>query len=575
MCNSHTLANYWAHVVVDEANMIRFANDKAATLLAGQDVSGKSLKTVLTWLRLDWFADKPIHKVAKTSLVDRYLLDIIPHAEQTGWFNVFFRKVDDYDNPNHLWCEAADAIIGVQRFIDTSYDGMEVADGQGKVLAVNEAFLHICGLQREDIIGKTGKELVQEGLIPHSCTQHAIEQQDISSAVVKYPYGKEAVVTAAPLYDNMGRIVRVLSNVRDISELNMLHEKLKSAEALAHGFQRELKAMQAAKTDIHMRLARSRIMENLYELVRKVAGTDLQLMITGESGVGKTALAKMIHAISERSSTGNFIHVNCSAIPDALLESELFGYEEGAFTGAKKTRVGLFELANKGTIFLDEIGDMPLPLQAKILNVLQESKFYRVGGSREIHIDVRVVAATNMNLGQLIEKGMFRQDLYYRLNVIPVRIPPLRERKEDIRPLVAHYLEICNNRYRRTKTISPEVMEVFLDYHWPGNIREMMNLIEGLVVIVDEPNIELRHLPGELMKGSYTRNGSQVADSADEQDSLPGSLWKPNTHLKQLVEKLEGQIIEEAIGNCSSLKEAAKNLGVDVTTIIRKRKRSH
>ncbi len=578
MLNNHSLADYWAHVVVDEAHIIRFANDRAAGLLANQAVDGKNVKTILPWLRLDWFVDKAIHKVGKASLVDKYLLDIIPCADPPGWFDVFFRKIDEYDNPHHLWCEVADSIIGVQKFIDTSYDGMVVADGEGRVLAVNQAFLHICGLERNVIIGKHFKELVEEGLIPQSCTLRALAQQEVSSAVVKYPYGTEAVVTATPLCDGLGRIVRVLSNVRDISELNMLHEKLKSAEALAHGFQRELKAMQTAKLDVNMRLARSRIMENLYELVIKVAGTDLQLLITGESGVGKTALAKFVHTISERSATGNFIHVNCSAIPDTLLESELFGHEEGAFTGAKKTRVGLFELANKGTIFLDEIGDMPLPLQAKILNVLQEGKFYRVGGSREIFVDVRVIAATNMDLGQLIERGLFRQDLYYRLNVIPVRIPALRERREDIRPLVAHYLTVCNTRHKRTKTISPEVMETLCAYCWPGNIRELMNLIEGLIVVVDEPGIELRHLPGKFMEsvnkepaisGLTRPDGGSIQQDA----AFLGSLWKPHTHLKQLVEKLEGQIIEEAIGNCNSLKEAAQNLGVDVTTIIRKRKR--
>lgn len=569
---------YWGHVVVDNTYIIHFANEKAIHHSADQQPSGKSINTVLPWLRLEWFTDRAIHKVAKTSLVDKFLLEVIPKAAPIGWFDVFFRNIDEYDNAHHLWCEIADSIIGVQKFIDTSYDGMVVADGMGRVLAVNEAFLHICGLKREVIIGKHARTLVEDGLIPQSCTLQALEQQDVSSAVVKYAYGTEAVVTATPLYDSMGRIVRVLSNVRDISELNLLHEKLKNAEALAHGFQRELKVMQAAKKDINMSLVRSRVMENLYDLISKVAGTDLQLLVTGESGVGKTALAKLVHTLSERSTTGNFIHVNCSAIPDTLLESELFGHEEGAFTGAKKTRVGLFEMANKGTLFLDEIGDMPLPLQAKILNVLQEGKFYRVGGNREIFVDVRVIAATNMNLEEMIQKGRFRQDLYYRLNVIPVRIPPLRERKEDIRPLVVHYLAICNKRHKRDKVMSLEAMELLCNYSWPGNIREVMNLIEGLVVIVDEPGIELRHLPANFMNG--VNSGSekmlvkQEADAGLKGLSAGERLWKPDVHLKQLVETLEGQIIEEAIDNCSSLKEAAKVLGVDVTTIIRKRKRN-
>lgn len=569
---------HWAHLVIDEAKIIREANDKAGCLLDNRELVGKHVKVALPWLRLEWLASRPVHKVAKTSLVDKYLLDILPDPRGSGWFDLLLRDTDEYDDPNHLWCEVADSIIGVQKFIDTSYDGMVVSDGHAKILAVNDAFLHICGLTRDVLIGKNLAHLVQEKLLPESCALQALAQKDISSAVIKYPYGKEAVVTATPLYGKNGDIVRVLSNVRDISELNMLHEKLKSAEALANGFQEELKAIQLAKKakmDVNVRLARSRVMENLYALVMKVARTDLQLMITGESGVGKTALAKFVHASSERSVTGSFIHVNCSAIPETLLESELFGHEEGAFTGARRTKVGFFELANQGTLFLDEIGDMPLALQAKILNVLQERKFYRVGGNKEIFTDVRVIAATNQNLGQLIEKGLFRQDLYYRLNVIPVRIPPLRERREDILSLVAHYLEICNARHKRAKTISPEVMDAFLTYNWPGNIRELMNLIEGLVVIVDDLSIELRHLPGEFSEWAGGR-ASEMSHAGSKSVSHPAAnnpnLWKPDTDLKQLVRDLEGQIIEEAIDHCRSLKEAAAKLGVDVTTLIRKRK---
>jgi transcriptional regulator with PAS, ATPase and Fis domain len=379
---------------------------------------------------------------------------------------------------------------------------------------------------------------VEEGILPYSCTVHAVEQRKAVSASIKYYQGKDAIVSSTPLFDEAGRIIRVISNVRDISELNNLHEKLKNIKGIAKGYQRELKAMQITNSDEIRTLVRSRVMENLYDLIMKVADTDLQLLIRGESGVGKTAMAKFVHAASERQHTGNFIHVNCSAIPESLLESELFGYEEGSFTGAKKFKTGLFELANKGTMFLDEIGDMPLPLQAKILNVLQERKFYRVGGTKEVEVDVRIIAATNTNLEQLIAKGAFRQDLYYRLNVIPVRIPPLAERREDILPLITYYLDKSNQRYKRNKSIAPEAIEILLKYNWPGNIREVMNVIERIVVIVDSPIIERRHL-AEIAENPdlLTLIQSLVPERVPEVERK--RLWQPAVPLKDLVQSVE------------------------------------
>lgn len=560
----------WSLIAIDDKLVVREANSNVAILI-GYDPVGRTITNVISWFRTDWLKIDMSPRIVKTSLDEKILFEVSIDSDRPGWYLLCFRKVSDYSDSEHLWCEAADTIIGVQRFIDTSYDGIVVADGKGKVLAVNEAFIHISGIAASAFIGRNFKELMQEQLIPISCTLLSLEQKESISAVVKYPRGKEAVVSSTPLFDKAGNIVRVLSNVRDITELNSLHEKLKSVKALATGFQRELKAIQAANLNPHMNLIRSRVMENLYEMITKVAGTDLQILITGESGVGKTALAKFIHLMSDRNNTGNFIHVNCSAIPETLLESELFGYEEGSFTGAKKSKVGLYELANKGTLFLDEIGDMPLSLQAKILNVLQEGKFYRVGGTREVVADVRIVAATNTNLNFLIAKGLFRQDLYYRLNVIPVRVPSLAERKEDITPLLVHYLDLSNQRYKKAKTLSPEAMKSLFQYHWPGNIREMINLIERLVVIVDEPVIELRHLPCDIL-GMRSEQQADHQGTAYQPAAFPAIDSNGSLSLKETVKLFEKRIIDDTVAQKGTLKEAAKALCIDVTTLIRKRK---
>lgn len=566
------LDQYWAYLKVDTNGTILLANERAVALIGDILKTGENITQVLPWLRTSWLGQECSSRIVKASVNVKYILDILVDSENLDVFHLYFRSYHDYLDSEHLWCEVGGAAIGVQKFIDTSYDGMVISDGTGKVLAINEAFVHISGLSRDQIVNKNLQELVDKGYVPYSCSLQAIQQRQVISAAVKYPQGKEAIVSSAPLFDKLGRIIRVISNVRDISELNSLQEKLKNIKSIAKGYQRELKAIQITNTNTDRCLVRSRIMENVYEMVMKVADTDLQLLITGESGVGKTAMAKFVHAASERNNTGNFIHVNCSAIPEPLLESELFGYEEGSFTGAKKAKAGLFELAHKGTLFLDEIGDMPLPLQAKILNVLQERYFYRVGGTKEIYVDVRIIAATNTNLEQLIAKGVFRQDLFYRLNVIPVRIPPLAERKEDLPPLIAHYLEKSNQRYKRKKSIAPEALEVLLKYHWPGNIRELMNVIERMVVLIDDPIVEVRHL-AEIAENSNLLKVIHTAGRRRVQGEERSSLWQPTVPLKDLVQSLEEKIIEEAVAQCGSLKEASKSLGVDITTLIRKRNR--
>jgi PAS domain S-box-containing protein len=557
----------WGYILIDHQRIIRRANDKVLRCFNNRAVIDENVLELLPWLRADWLNSEPTPRLVKTSMTDKQLLDIYPDGTRSGWFHIFLRSFDDYKDTDHLWCEAEDLIIGVQKFIDTSYDGVIVENGQGKVLAINEGFLHISGLTKNQVIGKQIEKLVESGLTPHTCSLRAIEERKTCSVNVRYPNGKEAVVSSTPLCDRLGRVIRVISNVRDLSEL----KKIIGPSQQPAKVDNRPNAEQISNFEVYCKLSRSKIMKGIYDLIPRIANNDLPLLLSGESGVGKTALAKYIHVISERNSRGSFIHVNCSAIPESLLESELFGYEEGAFTGANKSKTGLFELADKGTLLLDEIGDMPLTLQAKILNVLQEKRFYRIGGTKEISVDVRIIAATNMNLEKLIEKGNFRQDLYYRLNVIPLRIPSLAERKEDIPLLINFYLEKCNNRYKANKVLSSEVMDVLLHYEWPGNVREIITIVERMVILIDASIniITLKHL-AEFEKNS----GIPVfIKPSASNGNIQQRFGQRLGNLKNMLRTVEEEIIEEAIAKSGSLKAASQVLGIDITTLSRKRKK--
>jgi len=566
------LTQYWGYLNIDQNGYIRNINDKAVSLLGDHVTTGRYFVDVLPWLQKNLIRYSNTPSIIKISTGEEILLDVFEDTKISGSFHLFFRKVKEYQDQVNISCKIFNVTIDLQEFIDRSYDGIVLVDGAGVLIAANNSFYNISGLTREAIIGKKSMKLVETGILSCSVANIAIKERKIASAIVKYPSGKEAMVTSTPMYNECGEIILVVSNARDVTELNTLHDELKNTKQLVQQFREELKAIQTAKK-INICNTCSPIMERLYELTTKVAKTDLQLLITGETGVGKTALANYIHLLSERENKGNFIHINCSAIPEPLLESELFGHEEGAYTGAKKSKAGLFEMANGGTVFLDEIGNMPLSLQAKLLNVLQEKRFYRVGGTKEINVDVRIIAATNADLEQLVAEKLFREDLYYRLNVIPLRIPSLAERKEDLPPLINYYMEQTNKKYKCSKKLSPEVMGIMLRYNWPGNIRELITFIERVFIMVDENTIEIQHLKNIIVDKRLSKLMQKT--DAINQNNNSNQLWQPNTHLKDLLTQLEDQIIEEAITKCGSFKEASISLGMDVATLYRKRNRKN
>lgn len=450
----------------------------------------------------------------------------------------------------------------LRNLVDSSYDGLFITDNNGEILYCNDSYLRISGLRREAVTANNIVKLVEVGVIPDACTTEVLKTHKSHTKIIDYPKGQSALVTSTPIFDESGQFIYVLSNVRDITELVKIKERLRNTENLNQEYRRKLnQAERASRHDARM-LVYSPEMKNLVALAQRVANVSSPVLIQGESGVGKDMMARFIHDCQEDSEERPFVLINCSAIPETLLESELFGYEAGAFTGAsRKGKVGLFELANNGTLFLDEIGDMPLTLQVKLLDVLQTQKLFRVGGTKLIEINTRIISATNTKLEQLINEGKFRRDLYYRLNVIPVYIPPLRERQEDLVHLIFHFVETKNRKFNLTKKLSPKATELLTAYSWPGNIRELRNVVENLVITADSDTIEERHIPAHI---STVVTKPLFIDTPDYFESY---------NLKEIMDVVECEVIRKALAEFGSLRKAAAHMGIDLSTLVRKKRR--
>ena len=365
------------------------------------------------------------------------------------------------------------------------YDGIHISDGEGRVLFVNQAYTRITGIYPEEVVGRRVQDIEEEGILYEgSVTGRVIqERQRVSSVATIFKKVNQAMlVTGTPVFDEEGALRLVVCNTRDVSDLKRMERELQSVKEESQRAHNELAYLRGLQAEGQALFYRSAAMKGTMELVSTVAGTDVTVLITGESGTGKELIANEIYQHSTRKGRP-FIKVNCAAIPEELLESELFGYESGAFTGAKQTgKTGMFELANTGVILLDEIGELSLPLQTKLLRVIQERELIRLGGTKPVKLDLRVIAATNKNLREEVRSGRFREDLYYRLNVVPIELRPLRERKEDIPLLVQKFCEVFQKKYSKSVTISQEGVSLLMEYHWPGNIRELENLMERLGV---------------------------------------------------------------------------------------------
>lgn len=433
----------------------------------------------------------------------------------------------------------------LEDIFEGSFDEIMVVDKHGIIKKVNSACEINYQLPIEDLLGKHVEELVESGIFSPSASLQVLDKKVPIELLQKTKYGRYLHVRARPIFNSDGTLTKVVCYSRDLTELINLRKKLEEIGEQLETYQVEVNE----PVEFQGVVSKSRQMQRVIKIIKKIARVDTTVLILGETGVGKSKIAEQIHRLSNRS---NHVlnEINCAALPEQLIESELFGYEAGSFTGALKSgKEGLIVASEKGTLFLDEIGELPLHLQGKLLQVLQEKKVRPVGGKSYRNVDVRIIAATNRNLEKMVDQGKFRKDLYYRLNIIPVHIPPLRERTDDILPLAYHFLERFNKEYQSDVSFSPKVLDAFLHYRWDGNIREIENIIERLVIISDDV-ITIKDLPKKLSEKKQKRK-----------------------MLNEIIEDMERSVIIETYEQYQSTYKVAKELGISQSSVQRRIKK--
>lgn len=451
----------------------------------------------------------------------------------------------------------------VSQIMDEYLGYVLIFDSEDRVVFMSDAVCRDLGCTREEILGRNKSVLLREGYIERSASELAKRSGKQTLVSVKALKTNEVMfANSTPIFDEKGELRFVLNRSETeqdlIHKVNVIYEERGLVE---HGYQEELSCSQGRQ---HTIIAKSPVSRHVFSIASEVAQRDSSVMLTGEPGVGKEVLARYIHQNSARAGKP-FVPVNCSAIPSELMESEFFGYEKGSFTGASRNgKPGLFELADGGTLFLDEIGDLPMMLQPKLLRVLDSGDFRRIGGHDTLQTDVRIIAATNRNLRKMVDQGLFREDLFYRLNIIPIRIPPLRERKADIGELANQFLSSYNRKYGTDKKLSMQAQDFLTQYSWPGNIRELKNMIERLATISKSDIISL--------KGPIEEEN--VLAAMEELPKHRAALERPEATgtLAEAVRAFENAYIQKVLDRCGgNVSRAAKELGIHRSAIYRKR----
>ncbi|MBN7773575.1 sigma-54 interaction domain-containing protein [Clostridium aminobutyricum] len=424
------------------------------------------------------------------------------------------------------------------------HDDFVIIDKDGVLVTVLPNFEYMYGISNEEAIGKTVYEMEERKIFSPSVAIRVFKSGMPETMLQLTGANKYLMCTAIPIKDENNNIIKIVSYTTDVTKYQTLKDEYNKLEETLKIYTAELEQLRQGLGSFPSVIGNSHSIKSIISTVDKISKFDANVLFTGESGVGKTMFAKLMHAQSSRQK-GPFIEINCGAIPDSLMESELFGYEKGAFTGANKEgKPGLIELSNNGTLFLDEIGDLPLHMQVKLLKVIQEKKITRVGSVNEKEVDFRLITATNKDLEEMIIQGKFREDLFYRLNVISISIPSLRERKEDIFLLSKYFIEKFNQQYNITRTLSNIAIDYLIEYSWPGNLRELENTIERLVLTSDNYMITEEDLPSAIKLHMFSNPISN------------------NKSLKSLLQAVEEKAIIECYKKHGTSIGVAKELGI-------------
>lgn len=502
--------------------------------------------------------------------------------------------------------------IDFKRVVDGLDDSLLITDNTGKCIYVNPAYSKNTSIQPKEILGKVVMDEYGPGkLFSHGAVGDVIKTGKVTFCLCKTSKNDiplTGYIIGTPLFDNQGNLQQVIALSRPIVQLKGLRNDFAAFVSELNQIQKQLSP---TTTDAKEQLSPPMIgkettMAPIWSLIHHIAPTDATVLITGESGTGKEVLADEIFRNSNRKNE-RFVKLNCASIPAQLFESELFGYEKGAFSGANaKGKPGLFELANHGTLLLGEIGDMPLDLQVKLLRAIQTKEITRIGGIKPIHLDVRIIAATNCNLKAKVADGTFRQDLFYRLNVVPIKIPPLRERKDDIEALCDFFIRKFSEKYHSSFSLTELQLDYLRSYNWPGNIRELENIMEYLVIcssgvgaVNNEMITNLLGISNEIVENPMSASATETAASLAEISSPSANLSvaEPQPPVAELqtsgnsdtaqntptanidfttaVEQYEKKLIEEALQHSKNLREAGKLLNVNASTVSRKIKQYH
>ncbi|WP_042353803.1 sigma 54-interacting transcriptional regulator [Bacillus rubiinfantis] len=441
--------------------------------------------------------------------------------------------------------------------LSSIYDEILVVNAQGELIRYSENIIRdFWQVDLKQLIGKNVLELEDQGLFTPSVTRLVIEKKRKVSVVQETRSGRKILAVGNPVFNEKQELDRIIIASRDITETTRLKSELQEMKKISEQYKKELDDFKSKDRFLKKLIYCSPKMEKIMNQVQKIAEFSSTVLIYGESGVGKEVIAQAIHHLGSRSDQP-FLKLNCGAIPENLLESELFGYAKGAFTGADKNgKDGYFKQADGGILFLDEIGEMPMHLQVKLLRVLQEQEVIPIGSTTSIKVDVQIIAATNKKLAKMVEEGTFREDLYYRLNVIPIQIPPLRERPEDISLLAFHFLQQLNEKYHRNYHLTPDAVNVLEFYSWPGNVRELQNIIERLVVTADHPAIDAEFVSQFLSLGYENKKMKPVITRV-----IP---------LQEALDHVEEQLIMMAMKQYKTTTKAAKALGISQSSVSRK-----